>query len=39
MKRTRESTYLIKDLKEAAQRLDARFFRQVYGEWSVYLSR
>lgn len=30
----------VKDLKEEpAPQVDAGFFRQVYGEWSMYLSR
>ncbi len=37
---TGEAIYFIKDLKEEpAPRGDAGFFRQVYGERSMYLSR
>ena len=40
MKSTGEAIYFIKDLKEEpAPRSDAGFFRQVYGESSMYLSR
>ncbi|MBK9758675.1 MAG: hypothetical protein IPO90_01570 [Flavobacteriales bacterium] len=40
MKRTGEAIYFIKDLKEEpAPQVDAGFFRQVYGEHSMYLNR
>jgi hypothetical protein len=40
MKSTGEAIYFIKDLKEElAPHVDAGFFRQVYGERSMYLSR
>ena len=39
MKNTGEAIYFIKDLKEEpAPHFDAGFFRQVYGERSMYLS-
>ena len=40
MKCTSEAMYFIKDLKEEpAPRGDAGFFRHVYGDRSMYLSR
>ena len=40
MKSTGEAIYFIKDLKEEpAPHVDAGFFRQVYGERSMYLSK
>jgi hypothetical protein len=40
MKSTGEAIYFLKDLKEEpAPHFDAGFFRQVYGERSMYLSR
>ena len=40
MKNTGEAIFFIKDLKEEpAPHVDAGFFRQVYAERSMYLSR
>lgn len=40
MKRNGDAIYCIKDLKEEpAPHEDAGFFRQVYGERSMYLSK